>query len=81
MRDDALIDVKIIHSAAQLGVPKYFFSSSVCVYREMVPGEPEITEDDAYPALPESEYGWEKLYAERVATAYGRTVAQLSSTD
>jgi len=35
-------------------------------------GEPELTEDDAYPAHPDNEYGWEKLYAERVAMAYGR---------
>ena len=38
----------------------------------MVPGEPELTEADAYPALPDNEYGWEKLYAERTAMAYGR---------
>jgi nucleoside-diphosphate-sugar epimerase len=38
----------------------------------MVPGEPEMTEDEAYPAHPDNEYGWEKLYAERVALAYGR---------
>ena len=53
-------------------VPRYFFSSSVCIYRDMEPGEPEMTEADAYPALPDNEYGWEKLYAERVAQAYGR---------
>jgi nucleoside-diphosphate-sugar epimerase len=55
-----------------MGVPRYFFSSSVCVYRDMQPGEPELTEDDAIPANPDNEYGWEKLYAERVAMAYGR---------
>ena len=38
----------------------------------MEPGEPEIAEDQAYPALPDNEYGWEKLYAERMAMAYGR---------
>ena len=48
------------------------FSSSVCVYRDMQPGEPPLTEDDAIPAEPDNEYGWEKLYAERVALAYGR---------
>src|SRR5256885_8597366 len=36
------------------------------------PGEPELTEAGAYPALPDNEYGWEKLYAERVAQAFGR---------
>jgi GDP-D-mannose 3', 5'-epimerase len=62
----------MIDAAAQLGVPRYFFSSSVCIYRDMVPGEPELTEADAYPALPDNEYGWEKLYAERTAMAYGK---------
>jgi nucleoside-diphosphate-sugar epimerase len=38
----------------------------------MAPGEPELTEEQAYPALPDNEYGWEKLYAERTALAYGR---------
>jgi nucleoside-diphosphate-sugar epimerase len=38
----------------------------------MAPGEPELTEEQAYPALPDNEYGWEKLYAERTAMAYGR---------
>lgn len=38
----------------------------------MIPGEPEITEAGAYPAMPDNEYGWEKLYAERTAMAYSR---------
>jgi nucleoside-diphosphate-sugar epimerase len=38
----------------------------------MAVGEPELTEDDAYPAQPDNEYGWEKLFAERVLQAYGR---------
>jgi nucleoside-diphosphate-sugar epimerase len=53
------------HTAAEMGVPRYFFSSSVCVYRDMEPDEPPLTEEDAYPAQPDNEYGWEKLYAER----------------
>ncbi len=65
MRNNALINIHMIDTAAQLGVPRYFFSSSVCIYRDMVPGEPELTEAEAYPALPDNEYGWEKLYAER----------------
>src|SRR5207237_9812600 len=56
----------------QKGVPRYFFSSSVCVYRDMQPGEAEMTEAEAIPAHPDNEYGWEKLYAERVAMAYER---------
>jgi len=72
MRNNALININMIHAAATMGVPRYFFSSSVCVYRDMEPGEPEMTEDEAIPANPDNEYGWEKLYAERMAMAYGR---------
>ncbi len=72
MRNSALVNLNMIDAAAASGVTRYFFSSSVCVYRDMAPGEPEMTEDQAYPALPDNEYGWEKLYAERVAMAYGR---------
>jgi nucleoside-diphosphate-sugar epimerase len=72
MRNNALINIHMTHTAAELGVPRYFFSSSVCVYRDMQPGEPEMTEEGAIPAHPDNEYGWEKLYAERVALAYDR---------
>ena len=72
MRNSALINVHMIHAAASAGIKRYFFSSSVCVYRDMRPGEPEMPEEEAYPALPDNEYGWEKLYAERMALAYGR---------
>ncbi len=70
MRNSALVNINMVHEAAVAGVKRYFFSSSVCVYRDMQPDEPEMTEDDVYPALPDNEYGWEKLYAERMATAY-----------
>jgi len=72
MHNNALINIHMTHAATTMGVARYFFSSSVCVYRDMKPGEPEMTEDDAIPAHPDNEYGWEKLYAERVAMAYGR---------
>jgi len=72
MRNNALININMTHAAAQMGIPRYFFSSSVCVYRDMQPGEPEMTEDEAVPANPDNEYGWEKLYAERMAMAYSR---------
>ena len=72
MRNNALINLNMIDAAAGASVPRYFYSSSVCIYRDMAPGEPEMTEDGAYPAMPDNEYGWEKLYAERVAQAYGR---------
>jgi GDP-D-mannose 3',5'-epimerase len=72
MRNSALINIHMTHNAWKAGVPRYFFSSSVCVYRDMQPGEPEMTETEAIPANPDNEYGWEKLYAERVAMAYER---------
>jgi nucleoside-diphosphate-sugar epimerase len=72
MHNSALINIHMTHNAVALGVPRYFFSSSVCVYRDMQPGEPEMTEAQAIPANPDNEYGWEKLYSERVAMAYGR---------
>jgi nucleoside-diphosphate-sugar epimerase len=72
MRNSALINIHMVHSSANAGVKRYFFSSSACVYRDMEAGEPELGEEDAYPAMPDNEYGWEKLYAERMAMAYGR---------
>ncbi len=72
MHNSMLINVHMCRAAAQAGVGRYFFSSSACVYRDMRADEPEITEDDAYPAMPDNEYGWEKLYAERMAKAYQR---------
>jgi GDP-D-mannose 3',5'-epimerase len=72
MRNSALVNSNMIDAAASLRARRYFFSSSVCIYRDMVPGEPELTEEQSYPAMPDNEYGWEKLYAERMAMAYGR---------
>jgi nucleoside-diphosphate-sugar epimerase len=72
MRNSALINIHMTNAAAAAGVKRYLFSSSACVYRNMKPEEPELSEVEAYPALPDNEYGWEKLYAERMAMAYGR---------
>lgn len=72
MHNNALMDIYMIDSAVKMGVKRYFFSSSACVYRDMAPDEPDLTEEEAYPAQPDNEYGWEKLYAERIALAYGR---------
>ena len=72
MRNSALVNIHMTHTAAALGAKRYFFSSSACVYRDMEAHESELTEEQAYPALPDNEYGWEKLYAERMAMAYGR---------
>ena len=72
MHNSALINIYMTEAAARLGIPRYFFSSSVCVYRDMKPGEPEMTEAEAIPAHPDNEYGWEKLYSERMAMAFER---------
>jgi nucleoside-diphosphate-sugar epimerase len=72
MHNSVLINVYMTHTAAEMGIPRYFFSSSVCVYRDMQRGEPEMTEAQAVPAHPDNEYGWEKLYSERFALAYER---------
>jgi nucleoside-diphosphate-sugar epimerase len=72
MHNSALVNIHMVHNASAMGVSRYFFSSSVCVYRDMKPDEPEMAEAEAVPANPDNEYGWEKLYAERMAMAYAR---------
>jgi len=72
MFNSVLINIHMTDQAARMGVPRYFYSSSVCVYRDMKPGEPEMRESEAVPANPDNEYGWEKLYSERAAMAYSR---------
>ena len=72
MRNNIILNLNVLDAAARVGVDRYFFSSSVCVYRDMTVGEDVIDEDAAYPAAPDNEYGWEKLYAERSVRAYGR---------
>jgi len=72
MTNSALINIHMINAASDAHVGRYLFSSSACVYRDQEIGEDEICEDDAYPAVPDNEYGWEKLYAERMAFAYSR---------
>jgi GDP-D-mannose 3',5'-epimerase len=72
VRNNALINIHMTHASANAGVSRYLFSSSACIYRDMAIGELEIDESGAYPAMPDNEYGWEKLYAERVAQTFGR---------
>jgi GDP-D-mannose 3',5'-epimerase len=72
MRNSCLVNLNMVDASASAGAARYFFSSSACVYRDMTSDEPELGEAEAYPALPHNEYGWEKLYAERTARAYGR---------
>ncbi|MCH2107670.1 MAG: NAD-dependent epimerase/dehydratase family protein [Planctomycetes bacterium] len=72
MVNSALANLHMIQAAADAKVHSYFFSSSACVYSDQAPGSDLIDEEGAYPALPDNEYGWEKLYAERVALAFAR---------
>ncbi len=75
MHNSALININVLHQAAQLQVKKIFFSSSACVYpihNQLDPENPQCSEDSAYPAAPDSEYGWEKLFSERLFLSYGR---------
>jgi len=72
MYNNVLINIYMVDEAVKAKVGKYFYSSSVCVYKDMPIGAKEIKEEDVYPALPENEYGWEKLYSERVLLAYAR---------
>ena len=72
MHNSMLVNVNLVEAAARAEIDRYFLASSVCVYRDMDLGESELTEDDAYPALPDNEYGWEKLYAERAVASYAR---------
>jgi len=72
VHNNVLINVHMTQAAAEMSIPRYFFSSSVCVYRDMKPGEPELPEKAAIPAQPDNEYGWEKLYSERLAMSYER---------
>ena len=72
MHNSMLINLNVVDAAAKAGIERYFLASSVCVYRDMKLGEAELTEEDAYPAAPDNEYGWEKLYAERAVLSYAR---------
>jgi nucleoside-diphosphate-sugar epimerase len=79
MTNNVLINVNMINAAARAGVKRYFYSSSACIYREQAIGEDPLSEEDAYPAMPDNEYGWEKLYSERMAEAFGRNTEMLVS--
>ena len=64
-----LINTHLLMACKELGVKEYFYSSSACVYAADKQTHPDITalkESDAYPAMPEDGYGWEKLFSERM---------------
>jgi len=75
LHDNVLINTHMIEAARLNGVKRYFYSSSACVYPTYKQGQAEVTalrEDEAYPADPDNEYGWEKLFSERVCEWYAR---------
>jgi GDP-D-mannose 3', 5'-epimerase len=64
-----LINTHLLEAARQHDVERFFFSSSACVYaadKQRHPNNPGLKESDAYPAMPEDGYGWEKLFSERM---------------
>ncbi len=75
MFNSASINLNIIHQAVLHGVGKIFYSSSACIYpayNQTDPSNPNCAEGSAYPAEPDSDYGWEKLFSERLYQAFAR---------
>jgi nucleoside-diphosphate-sugar epimerase len=75
MHNSAMINLNIVDSMKRHGVKKVFYSSSACMYPEdhqLEVDVPALREDMAYPGNPDSEYGWEKLFSERLYLAYGK---------
>jgi GDP-D-mannose 3', 5'-epimerase len=75
MRNSVCINLNVLNHGARVGVRRFFYSSSACIYPEYNqrdPDNPKCSEDSAYPAAPDSEYGWEKLFSERLYFAYMR---------
>jgi nucleoside-diphosphate-sugar epimerase len=75
MHNSATVNLNTLHFGVKARVKKFFYSSSACMYPEhnqMDPLNPKCSEDSAYPAAPDSEYGWEKLFSERLYLAYMR---------
>jgi nucleoside-diphosphate-sugar epimerase len=75
MFNSASINLNIIQQAYHQKVKKIFYSSSACIYpsyNQKDPGNPNCAEDSVYPADPDSDYGWEKLFSERLYQAFAR---------
>jgi len=75
MHNSATINLNILELAAKKKVKKIFYSSSACIYplyNQLDPNNPKCSEESAYPANPDSEYGWEKLFSERLYLSYQR---------
>ena len=75
MHNSALINLNVAHEATKAQVKRVFYSSSACMYPEhnqLETDNPNCEESSAYPANPDSEYGWEKLFSERIFLAFNR---------
>lgn len=75
MSNSVAINVNVLEAVRNRGCGRIFYSSSACIYPErnqMDAANPRCDEGSAYPAAPDSEYGWEKLFSERLYAAYGR---------
>ena len=75
MHGSAMINLNVAHECVKKKVKKVFYSSSACMYPEhnqLNPDNPNCEESSAYPANPDSEYGWEKLFSERLFLSFNR---------
>ncbi|MEK7131176.1 MAG: NAD-dependent epimerase/dehydratase family protein [Patescibacteria group bacterium] len=75
MHNSAQINLNMTYYSQKAGVKKIFYSSSACIYpayNQVDPANPKCSEDSAYPAEPDSEYGWEKLFSERLYLSFHR---------
>jgi nucleoside-diphosphate-sugar epimerase len=73
LHNNSLINLHTLEAARQSGVSRYLYTSSACVYPEYLQEDANVRplrEEDAYPALPQDAYGWEKLVTERLCTHY-----------
>ena len=75
MHNSGMINLNMLDACYKRNIKRIFYSSSACIYPEynqMDPDNPKCSEDSAYPAEPDSEYGWEKLFSEHLYLAYLR---------
>ena len=75
MHNSSLINLNVLQEMVKHGVKRVFYSSSACMYPEhnqLDPDNPLLSEESAYPANPDSEYGWEKLFSERLYLSFAK---------
>lgn len=80
MRNSAAINLNVVAGCERTRAGRLFYSSSACIYparNQVDPNHPDCSEDSAYPAAPDSEYGWEKLFSERLYLAQARNHGML----